>query len=242
MNIKVKHKLPWTVWSKIVFVMATMFLAALPASSVIAKDKAWEILFYPQDENFNKRTLPDEFPMKIINDVHLEGVNKSDPFLFNDFHSSGLWGINKGRLTVTAGSDTMLQLGEAKDFELEGIIDAEGLGGWFILFGWNDDKGFMLYNVTLKKSGSPWMFTEIRGSRVVEGTHGEINRYDWKEDKPLYFQVKDNKVSLRADQFKIADEIELPNYEGGEIFIGTYKTRYGPKQIRVKSLRIKNIE
>ncbi len=133
----------------------------------------------------------------------------------------------------------MLQLSHAEDFEMEGIMNAEGLGGWYILFGWNKDRGFMIYNVTLKKSGSPWMFTEFRGSKAIESTHGEINRYDWKEDKPFYLHVKNSKVSLIVDKFKIADEIEIPTYSEGDILIGTYKTRYGAKHLRIKNLRIK---
>jgi hypothetical protein len=109
-----------------------------------AKSKSWKVLYEAQNKNVNKRNLPGKYPMKIINDVHLEGVNKNDPFLFNEFLSSGLWGVNKGRLAVTAGSDTMLRLSHAEDFELEGIMNAGGLGGWYILFGWNKDRGFMI--------------------------------------------------------------------------------------------------
>ncbi len=48
-----------------------------------AKSKSWKILYEAQKKNVNKRNLPDNYPMKIINDVHLEGVIKNDPFLFN---------------------------------------------------------------------------------------------------------------------------------------------------------------
>ena len=204
--------------------------------------KSWKVLYKAQKKSLNKRTLPDHFPMEIINDVDLEGVNTKDPFLFNDFHSSGLWGIGKGKLTVTAGSDTMLKLSSSENFELEGIMNAEGLGGWYILFGWNEGHGYLIYNVTLKKSGSPWILTEIRGSKAIEGTHGEINRYDWKKDKPLQLIVKDKKVSLKIDKTMIANEVDIPNYSSGDILIGTYKTRYGPKKVKIKSLRIRTLK
>lgn len=204
--------------------------------------KSWKILFGPQPPTLNKRSLPDKFPMEIQKDVRLEGVNPNDPFLFNDFRSDGLWGINGGRLTVTAGSDTMLKLSNQENFSLEGVMNAEGLGGWYILFGWKDGHGYMLYNATLKTSGSPWMFTEFRGSKAIEGTHGEIYQYDWKKDQPLYLTVKDKKVTLIIEKKKIADEIEIPNYSQGDIMIGTYNTRYGPKRVKIKTLRIKELK
>ncbi len=188
---------------------------------------------YPLDAKSNIKSLPE---------LNLIGPSPGHPFLLGNFAINGRFGIQDAALTRTEGLNAAIQLADVEDFELEGLVNAEGLGGWFWLLGFADGHGYMVYNVTMKTSGSPWQFCEFRGNKAIEETHREINRLEWKGMQPLILSVKEKLLSLKVGSTRLADGIELENYHKGQLILGTYDTEYGALPVRVGSLRVREIE
>lgn len=183
--------------------------------------------------------LDDKSTLQNLAQLDLVGPKPGDPYILGNFAINGRFGIQDATLTRTEGLNAAIQLAEVEDFELEGLVNAEGLGGWFWLLGFADGHGYMLYNVTLKVSGSPWHFCELRGHKAIEDTHREINRYQWKGTQPLVLSVQQGKLSLKVGTVRLADGIELENYHKGQLILGTYDTRYGASPVAIHSLRLR---
>lgn len=186
--------------------------------------------------------LDDKSTLKSLPELNLIGPSPGHPFLLGNFAINGRFGIQDAALTRTEGLNAAIQLAEVEDFELEGLVNAEGLGGWFWLFGFADGHGYMVYNVTMKTSGSPWQLCEFRGNKAIEETHREINRLEWKGMQPLILSVKEKKLSLKVGSVRLADGIELENFHKGQLILGTYDTEYGALPVRVGSLRVREIK
>ena len=204
-----------------------------PAEKGTPLSKKWTILHRPQ-----AKALPKDSPLEALEDFEFSGPRPGDPFLLGEVKVERGWQVFRGVLQP-AGKNTAVRLGRGENFDLEGQITADGLGGWFLLFGWDQGHGYALYNVTLKESGSPWLVCEFRDSKGIEDTHREIYRYLWKGAQTFRLSVEDGKVNLLVGKDQIADDLALPNYHEGDIILGTYDTRYGPKHVKVHSLRIR---
>ncbi len=212
---------------------------AKPAKTAKKLGKKWVVLHQPRKSGPKIGPIPDNSPLEVLNDFELVGPRPGDPFLFGNFKSRGEWGIVNGALKPVAGKHTACKLIRAEDFELEGVLNADGLGGWFFLLGWNGGDGYMVYNVNLKTSGSPWLVAEFRDGKGLEDTHREFYRFVWKGDQPLKMTVEGKVFNLIAGREIVAQDLPLPNYQGGDLIVGTYDTRYGPKPLSIESLRIR---
>ncbi len=203
-------------------------------------EKRWKIIHQPpRRATAAVRPLPKKFPAEVLGEFSFHGPRPGDPFLLGDVEADGEWGIAGGAVRRVKGKAAMLRLGRGESFELEGIINAEGLGGWFLLMGWKDGHGYAFYNVTLKESGSPWLVCEFRDAKGIESTHREISRYDWKGPRPFRMTVDNGKLTVTAGKETLADQLELPNYHEGDLILGTYNTRYGAKPVQIHSLRVR---
>jgi hypothetical protein len=188
------------------------------------------------------RPLPEKSLVKSLTELDLQGAI-IDPNHLGPFAINGDFGLNDGALAPIAGINTGVELvPELDQFELEANILAEGLGGWFWLVGWRDGHGYVIYNVTLKKSGSPWLLGEFRGGVGVAETFREFNRLEWKGPQPLRLSVIEGKLNLSVGDARLARDVELPNYHPGAIVMGTYNTQYGPRPVRVQSVRTRTVE
>ena len=97
----------------------------------------------------------------------------------------------------------------------------------------------MLSNVTLKDSGSPWFLSELRGAAAVpEGTE-ELEHFEWLRSQPFRLSVASKELTLEVGEKTVVDHIPMPHYEKGRVLLGVYDTRYGPKKLRVHSLRMR---
>ena len=163
-----------------------------------------------------------------------------DPFHIHEYRPDGSWSV-ANRVLVPNGKNCLLGLGTAGEFELEGYLSAEGLGGWLLVLGWQpeEQEGFVVYNVTLRESGSPWHLDHVHKGRVTLEDHREVTRFEWKEAQKFRMAVIDEKLSLAVGEKLLYDAIELPEYQPGLVAIGTYDTHYGPKPLRIGSLRIR---
>ncbi|MEZ6066468.1 MAG: hypothetical protein R3B90_12345 [Planctomycetaceae bacterium] len=131
----------------------------------------------------------------------------------------------------------------ADDFELEGRIAMKDQGGWFMLLGWNAElgNGYAIYNCTTRKSGAPWFICELRGHAAVRDTNQELRQYEWKNIQDAKVSVRDGQVTVQLGRAKVLDGELLPNYQPGAVVFGVYDTRYGPRPIRIESLRIRGL-
>lgn len=211
--------------------------------SAYQRDK-WQILYTGRPTKTAKKPLPlaEGSLLELVDEFSLKAPADTDPYWLGTFTVNGSFGRAEGYLQRTEGKNALIKLGEAEHFELEGKLLAEGLGGWFLLIGWNDGHGYAVSNVTLKKSGSPWHVAEYRGATLLRETLVEVNRYEWKGTLPLRLSVLGGKLNLTVDDARLAKELALDNYHGGAVYLGTYDTPYGPRDVKVQSLRMRTCQ
>ncbi|WP_145428948.1 hypothetical protein [Symmachiella dynata] len=210
-----------------------------PKKTPLVPERNWQILFSGQSTK-RKTVIPlDKFPVLANDTLEFVGPRPGDRYQLGKFRTDGQWGIQQGLIKRTAGENAALVLAEAEDFELEGRINAEGVGGWFWLLGWKDGNGYGLYNITFKQSGSPWFATEFEDHDALNSGE-ELRPYRWKGEQPFWMSVENKKLNLKiGNRTAVIRDMPLPNYQRGQIILGTYDTRYGPKDIQIRSLRIR---
>ena len=172
----------------------------------------------------------------------LTGPDPGHPFVLGNFVSDGQWGVVAGGVQRTGGKNAVLELARGDQFELQGVMDQIGLGGWFLLVGWDNGHGYCLSNVLMKESGAPWFLTEFRGHKALPETHVEFPSFEWQRAQPFQLQVADNKLTFNVGQTTLLDQQELKNYQPGAIILGTYDTRYGPRGVRLTALRGRSLK
>lgn len=186
--------------------------------------------------------LPKTAKVTPLDDLQFTGPRPSHPFVLGNYASDGKWGIVNGYLRMVEGKNAALQLAWAEDFELDGIMEHSGFGGWFMLLGWNDGRGYALSNVNMKESGSPWFLSEFRGGKAIDDRTKEFEKFDWKGEQPFRLEVKQQALTLEIGKFHVFNKEPLPGYTAGTVVLGVYDTRYGPKPLAVKSLRIRKLD
>lgn len=212
-----------------------------PAKEVLASTK-WKVLHSPGRFARKSIPIPKEYPLAPLPDLILTGPRPAHPFVLGNFAADGEWKIEGGWVQLASGKSAALQLAFADQFELEGTIEQAGYGGWFMLLGWDQGRGFAIHNVMLLESGSPWFISSMRGGKAVEAGTREYPSLEWKGEQPFQLKVQESKVSLRVGKFTVFDQEPLEGYAPGAVVIGVYDTRYGPRPLRIKSLRIRAIE
>ncbi len=210
-----------------------------PADPVVNITDKWTILVHPGRPRPGIVEFTDKSPIQNVTEFKLLGPSVGHPFCLGEFIVNGRWATAQGVVQVVEGTNTLLSLATADQFELEGIIHQEGSGGWLMLLGWNQGHGYSLSNVSLIKSGSPWFVCEYRAAEAIALTNNEVKQFDWKGDQPFRMIVKDKLLSVTVGQTAIVEEYPLDNYTAGQIFLGTYDTRLSARPVKVKSLRIR---
>ncbi len=202
----------------------------------------WHVAFLNQRPLPGTIPLPEQTPFKVLDDLEFTGPFENDPFLLGRVKVDGQWALIDGFLARSAGRNAAIKVAKADQFELEGKINAEGLGGWFMLLGWADGNGYAIYNVNLKTSGSPWHICEFRGGEGIESTHQETSRYECRGVESFRLRVNDDQVSMKIETTMILENYPMRNYNLGDVIIGTYDTKYGAKTLKIQSLRLRAIE
>lgn len=207
-----------------------------------AKPVKWEVL-HVQPKGLpvpGVTKLPAKGTIQNLETLEFTGPQTpEDTFVIGKFFLNGTFGVEDGVIHRTAGANAAITLGSAEDFELEGLVDAEGLGGWFWLVGYEDGSGYLLSYAGKKKSDCYWRVTQLSRGQVVPDTDEVFNTHTWKAPQPLRLVVKDKHLSMWVGNSRLANELELPEYTAGEIVTGTYDTRYGALDVKFHSLRIK---
>ena len=208
------------------------------ALTVTLTDK-WSILVNPIKPRPGIVEFTDKSPIQNVDEFTFVGPMVGHPFGLGDFAEDGRWATVQGAAQPVEGKSALIHLEAADQFELEGIIHQEKLGGWLMLIGWNQGHGYSLSNVTLKDSGSPWFLCEYRGGEALVPTNNEVKQFEWKGDQPFRMTVKEQKLNVTVGKTAIMEDCPLENYTVGDLFLGTYDTRYGPRPLIVRSLRIR---
>lgn len=175
-------------------------------------------------------------------DLRFTGPKPGDPFHLGEFRTEGGWRIADRLLVAPPETAVALRIATADTFVLEIDADAGAPGGWFVLFGADDRNGYVLSNVTLKSSGSPWMLCELRDGVCRPETFRELGRSQWKGVQKLGLSVGGNsrgeyRLEATLNGKPLFDAVELPNYVEGDITLATYNTRYGTKPVRIQAIR-----
>ncbi len=206
------------------------------------RNKRWNVLMRPLRTARGVRPIPAQFPIRPLGELQFTGPMPAHPFVLGNFAADGTWKLVNGGIQRTQGYNAALRFIEQADqFELEGRMAMKGLGGWFLLFGWNEElgNGYAVHNCTMKESGSPWFMTEFRGGSAVEGTNQQIRQFEWKRTQNFKVVLKDNRLRFEVGRIKVIESEPLENYQPGAIIFGVYDTKYGPKPVRLESLRIR---
>ena len=210
--------------------------------SAYALKPKWKVFHYSRGNEKGVRPLSKKSALVSVSpNFKFMGPRPNDPFLLGDFTIDGKWNVQQGMIQKSDGRNAALVIAEGENFELQSLLSAEGLGGWFFLVGWKDGHGYAIYNVNLKTSGSPWMICEFRAGKGIEATHKEFTRYECKGKQPVVLSVVEKKLTLSFGRRKLADKIDLPNYHQGAILVGTYDTKYGSRPIKIQSLRARSV-
>lgn len=235
-------------------VLSSVMLLAVPLQSALAWEsdsevtpklaEGWNVLLKIENRSPTPTPLPEDSLLRPVQDLKLRGPHVGHPFLLGDFETNGSWHIVDRELLRTGGENALLELPEVENFEVEGSFASERLGGMLFLLGWTPDhSGYVLYNPTMKTkaSGSPWHLCRFEKGQLVEGEDREVARYEWDGVKSIKWSINQAQLSLTIGTKRLLKELPLPNYQPGKVMFGTYNTRYGPKLLRVRSLRIREI-
>ncbi len=217
---------------------ATPEAAAAPVVSITDK---WSVLVNPARPRPGIVKFNEKSPIQNVEEFKLLGPMVGHPFGLGELIVDGRWATAQGLAQRIEGKNTLVRLATADQFELEGIIHQEGLGGWFMLLGWNQGHGYSLSNVVLKDSGAPWFICEYRGAEAIVPTNNEVKQFEWRGDQPLRLSVKQKLLTVKVGQTLVVENYPLDNYTAGELSLGTYDTRYGPRTVQVRSLRIREV-
>lgn len=214
------------------------------AAEPVELSSQWTILHRPVRASSRPRELAANGPLKPLPNLQFTGPGPAHPFVLGNYVADGKWGVVQGGVQLAQGHSAALLLAErASNFEIEGRIAMKDYGGWFMLLGWDQESGngYVVYNCMLKESGSPWFIAEMRGREAVEGTNQELKSVEWNRTQDARISVRDGKLSFELGRLKVFDGEELPNYRPGQVVFGVYDTRYGPRPVRIESLRIRSV-
>lgn len=202
----------------------------------------WKVLFNAGRRARGTRPLPPNGAIQSLEDLQFIGPEPGHPFVLGEFAADGQWGVVDGGIVRINGENAALRLGRAENFELDGTIEMGDEGGWFLLVGWNEGRGYSIINIGFRESPSPWFITEYRGGAAVPETHTNVTHHSWRSEQPVNLTVKDQVLNLRVGKSMVLEEQQLAQYGVGDVILGVYNTRYGPRPVRIRALRMRALE
>jgi hypothetical protein len=215
-------------------------VAPVPPKVTVGRDWTW--LFRANPRNRGVRPLSANLPLKPLDDLELTGPEPGHKYVLGQFAADGKWGTVNGPIQLVEGHNAALKIGTVENFELEGVIELGEVGGWFILLGWQGGRGYSLINIGFRESPSPWFITEYRAGVAIREAHQEVAQFEWRRDQLLYLTVHNQELNLRVGKIKVLEQQMLPKYETGDVIFGVYDTNYGPRPIRISSIRMRALD
>lgn len=216
--------------------------AAAEAAPEVTVTSRWTVLCTPGRRIQGSRPLPPNGKIQPLPDLQFTGPEPGHPFVLGDFAADGEWGVADGGIVRVKGNNAALKLGRAENFELDGTLEMGDEGGWFLLVGWNEGRGYSIINIGFRESPSPWFITEYRGGAAIAEAHQHITHHAWRDAQPVNLTVKDQVLNLHVGKVHVLQDQQLAQYSVGDVILGVYDTRYGPRPIRIRALRIRALE
>jgi hypothetical protein len=213
-----------------------------PVPLQVTVGKTWTQLFRASRRYQGVRPLAPNLPVKALDELQLTGPGQGHKYVLGQFAADGKWGTVDGAIQLVEGRNGALKLGTAKDFELDATLELGELGGWFMLVGWNEGRGYSIINIGFRESTSPWFITEYRGNSAILEAHQEVGKFEWRRDQTMRLTVKDQELNLEVGKVKVLDRQTLSNYDTGDVILGVYDTNYGPRPMRILSLRMRALD
>lgn len=210
-----------------------------PSVPAVTFNEKWTVLHLEKRASSAPKVIPTQSPLNQLFNFEFKGSQENQKFLLGPYESYSAWFIQDGYLQPVEPKNAAIKLGVAENFELQGILNATGPGGWFILLGWQKQNGYLLSSVTLKSSGSPWHLEEIKNGKGIPDTHFEFTRFEWKGDQRFRLSIKDKTLNMTVGKDRLLKDQHLTNFQMGDLIFGTYETPYGPKPLKIKSLRVR---
>lgn len=207
-----------------------------------ALDSKWTDLYQRSNRIRELAPLTADMRVQPLDDLAFTGPQPGHPFVLGKYEANGEWGMTAAGIQLMRGTNAALKLAEAEDFELDGTMTHAGFGGWFLLFGWDEGRGYALSNVTMAKSGSPWFLSEFKDGQAIENQTIEFPSLEWKGQQKFSFKVEDRKATFKIGNAKLFTDRTVDAYAPGAIILGTYDTKLGPKKLLLQSVRGRAIE
>jgi len=204
----------------------------------------WKTLLLLRSPRHKSQPIPADMPMRAMINMTFEGPHPDHPHLLGKYDANGRFILHQGYLQQESGKAALVQLPKADSFDLEGIVNLKGEGSWLILLGWNTEtnSGYCLYQPQLRVSGGPFHICRIENGKTVPNSDRELANVDLNGEGALRIQVLEKDLSLQVLDKLIVRDYTLKDYQPGHILIGTYNSRYGPKKLGIRSLRIRKAE
>ncbi len=221
-------------------VSSTAFAQPEEYAGAIAQED-WTVLHLRKRPNPKPHSFTKATKLISLSEFQITGPMPGHPFVLGNYAADGEWGLIDGYVQKLSGNNPAMELGWADQFELEGVAEHAGHGGWFLLLGWDEGHGHGVTNCNLINSGSPWFVSRFRSNKAIpEGTQ-ELPSFDWNKEQPFKVVVKESALSFTIGKFKVLEDHPLDGYTPGRIIFGVYENKYGVKPIRFKSLRLKSL-
>ena len=215
--------------------------AKAPADKSFVLSSKWAVLVNPTAKIRGRRPLPEKGLIQNFAELKFTGPKPGHPFVLGDFADDGDFALIDGALQLASGDNAVVSLPEGDEFELEGVMEHLEYGGWFLAVGWGEGRGYVLSNATMKESGSPWFLSELRGGSAIPDGTQDLEHFEWLRSQPFRLSVSRKELTFEVGKRVLADHLSISNYEKGRVLLGVYNTRYGPKKLRVHSLRMRSL-
>lgn len=204
----------------------------------------WKTLLLLRSRRQKAKPIPADMPIQPVINMTFDGPHPEHPHLLGKYDADGRFILHEEYLQQESGNAALVQLPKVDSFDLEGIVNLKGEGSWLILLGWNmeTNSGYCLYQPQLRVSGGPFHICRIEKGKTVDKSDRELANVDLNGEGALRIRVLEKKLSLQVLNQAIARDYTLKDYQPGYIMIGTYNSRYGPKKLGIKSLRIRKAE
>ena len=228
--------------------IAFLILGVAGASSVELRSEEkvtpltakWTTLFSGKNAKPANK-LPTSGRIQNVADLQLIGPGNGHPLLLGQWSSDGDWRIADGGIQLSKGHAAALQLARVTNFELNGELELEDLGGWFFLIGWHEGKGSALYSYTTKLSGTGWWICDFEDGKAVPDSNHQLKDFEWKHQQDFTLTAHQGELTLKVGK-RFVCEKEKILAQAGDLMLGVYDTQYGPRKMKLANLRIREPE
>jgi hypothetical protein len=202
----------------------------------------WTVLYQKSGKSREVAPISMDMVVQPVESLAFTGPQPGHPFVLGKYEVNGEWGVTGDGINLVRGTNAALRLVETADeFELEGTMTQNGPGGWYLLFGWNEGRGYALSNVNMVKSGSPWFLSELVDGKALENQTMEFPKFEWKGNQPFKLTIKERKATFTVGKTKIFTDRAVDSYEPGAVILGTYDTKLGPRKLQLHAVRARSL-